>query len=62
MRIGDEFNFARVSIIPAYNQAQYVAEAIQSVRDQTFADFELMVGDDGSSEGLRAVFAIFRDP
>lgn len=35
-------------IIPLYNKAPYVAKAIRSVLAQTFADYELIVMDDGS--------------
>ena len=37
-------------IIPLYNKAPYVAKAIGSVLSQTFADFELIVMDDGSKD------------
>ena len=37
-------------IIPLYNKAPYVAKAIGSVLAQTFADFELMIMDDGSKD------------
>src|SRR6516164_1649055 len=41
-----------VSIItPAYNSADYIGETIASVRAQTFTDFELIVADDGSTDG-----------
>jgi len=48
-------------IIPAYNQAQYVGQAIQSVLDQTFPDFELVVVDDGSTDDTPEVLAGFLD-
>lgn len=35
-------------IIPAYNSEKYIQETIASVLSQTFADFELLVIDDGS--------------
>jgi len=35
-------------IIPTYNRAHLVGRAIQSVLDQTYKDFELIVVDDGS--------------
>lgn len=38
-------------IIPLYNKAPYVAKAIDSVLSQTFADYELIVMDDGSADG-----------
>lgn len=37
-------------VLPTFNRAQYVAEAIDSVLTQTFSDFELLVVDDGSSD------------
>jgi glycosyltransferase involved in cell wall biosynthesis len=44
---------ARISIvIPAYNPGPYIRLAIQSVQDQTYADWELTIVDDGSTEDL----------
>ena len=37
-------------IIPAYNCADLVGQAIDSVRQQTYADFEVLVVDDGSTD------------
>jgi glycosyltransferase involved in cell wall biosynthesis len=48
-------------IIPAYNQAAYLAEAIQSVYDQTFTDWELVVVDDGSTDDTPRLLAGFQD-
>lgn len=41
-----------VSVItPLYNAARYVAECIQSVREQTFSDWEHIIVEDGSQDG-----------
>lgn len=37
-------------IIPVYNGASFLAEAIESVIDQTYSPFELLVVDDGSTD------------
>jgi len=42
-------------IIPAYNAADFIAEAVQTVRAQTFRDYEIIVVDDGSSDGTADV-------
>lgn len=55
----------RVSIgLPVYNGEAYLAEAIQSILGQTFADFELIISDNGSADRTRAIAEDFvaRDP
>ena len=48
-------------IIPTYNQAGYVGEAIRSVQQQTYTNFEIIVIDDGSSDNCWDVVAGFGD-
>ncbi len=42
-------------VIPAYNASQYLAETIESVLDQTFTDFELLVVNDGSTDNTAEI-------
>ncbi len=42
-------------IIPTYNRAAYLDEALASVFQQDFEDYEVIVIDDGSTDGTRAV-------
>jgi glycosyltransferase involved in cell wall biosynthesis len=47
--------------IPTYNAAAYLPEAIESVLAQTWADFELLICDDGSTDTTAQVVEGFRD-
>ncbi len=47
--------------MPAYNHENYVGEAIESVLNQTFTDFELVIIDDGSTDDTAAVIKTFND-
>jgi glycosyltransferase involved in cell wall biosynthesis len=42
-------------IIPCYNQAQFLAEAIESMLAQTYREIEIIVVDDGSPDDTREV-------
>jgi glycosyltransferase involved in cell wall biosynthesis len=46
-------------LMPTYNYAHYIAEAIQSVLDQTYQDFELIIVDDRSSDNTDDVVKSF---
>ncbi len=48
-------------IMPAYNVGQYIAQAIQSVLDQTYEDFELIIINDGSTDNTKTVITSFND-
>jgi glycosyltransferase involved in cell wall biosynthesis len=48
-------------IIPTYNRAALLANAIQSVRLQTYSDFELIIVDDASTDNTREVAKDFHD-
>jgi glycosyltransferase involved in cell wall biosynthesis len=45
--------------MPAYNAAPWIAETIASLLAQTFKDFELLIGDDGSTDKTRAIIESF---
>src|SRR5687767_7249252 len=48
-------------VMPVYNTAGYVGETIESILAQTFTDFELLVLDDGSSDGTAGVVRRYAD-
>ncbi len=41
--------------LPTYNGAKFLAEAIESVLNQTIDDLELVIGDDGSADDTRSM-------
>ena len=49
-------------VIPAFNYAHYLPQAIASVLAQTHGALELLLVDDGSTDGTRAVVAAITDP
>ncbi len=47
-------------IIPTFNRARKVARSISSVLDQTFTNYEIIIVDDGSSDGTANSLAQFK--
>jgi len=48
-------------IIATYNRAQFLPIAIESVLNQTFADFELLIIDDGSTDKTKDIIERYSD-
>ncbi|MBU0615070.1 MAG: glycosyltransferase [Nanoarchaeota archaeon] len=42
-------------MMPAYNRAKYIAEAIESIQKQSYPHWELIIVDDGSTDGTERV-------
>lgn len=47
--------------MPCYNAAEYIRDAIQSVLDQTFRDFEFLIINDGSTDKTMEIIKSFAD-
>ena len=48
-------------ILASYNHARFIREAVESVLNQTFTDFELLVLDDGSTDATPDIVAKIKD-
>jgi glycosyltransferase involved in cell wall biosynthesis len=48
-------------LMPVYNGAPYIGEAIASVLQQTFTDFELLIINDGSTDNTKEVIHFYND-
>ena len=42
-------------IIPSYNAEKYIEQCIQSIEEQTYKDFEIIVVNDGSKDNTKAI-------
>lgn len=49
-------------IMPAYNASENIADAIQSILNQSYSKFELIIIDDKSSDNTVEVIQSFCDP
>jgi glycosyltransferase involved in cell wall biosynthesis len=48
-------------VIPTYNRAQYVTKSVESVLAQSFTDYEIIVVDDGSTDGTPEALRPYAD-
>ena len=48
-------------LMPVYNGAKYLKEAIESILDQTFADFELIIIEDASTDNSLEIIKMVND-
>jgi glycosyltransferase involved in cell wall biosynthesis len=48
--------------IPTYNRVDYLGAAIQSVLDQTYGGFQILITDNHSTDSTRELVASFSDP
>lgn len=53
----------KISIgIPIYNAERFLEFSIKSVLNQSFKEFELILSDDGSTDGSLEITSSFNDP
>lgn len=52
-------NIAATVLMPVFNAEQYIDEAVESVLAQTFQDFELLLLNDGSTDGTLTKLEVF---
>ena len=48
-------------LLTSYNHGNYIGESIQSILDQTYKDFELVILDDASTDNSVEVIKSFKD-
>ena len=59
----EEMTAPKVTVLmPAYNAAKYIGESIQSVLDQTYSDWELLIVNDGSTDNTVEIVESYSDP
>lgn len=53
----------KVSVVmPAYNAEKYIREAVDSILNQTFTDFEFIIINDGSTDRTKEIILEYDDP
>src|SRR5262245_9759520 len=54
--------FPKISILmPTYNRATLIGETIESILNQTYQDWELIIVDDGSDDDTEQLVSQFKD-
>ena len=48
-------------LMPAFNAARYVAEAVESILNQTYSNFEFLIVDDGSTDDTPRILGRYAD-
>jgi glycosyltransferase involved in cell wall biosynthesis len=55
-------NIPQISVVmPAYNVEHYLRESIESIRNQTFTDYEFIIINDGSTDGTKGILDSFSE-
>ena len=49
-------------VLPTFNRAKFIKNAINSVISQSFGDWELIIVDDGSTDNTKEIVKSFNDP
>ena len=60
--MNDNFDTQITVLMPVYNASLFLKEAIQSILDQTFKDFEFIIINDGSTDNSLQIIESFKDP
>jgi glycosyltransferase involved in cell wall biosynthesis len=62
MKIKGMHNSPLISVLmPAFNAAEYIGDAIRSILSQSFTNFEFIIINDGSSDQTRSIIESFND-
>lgn len=48
-------------IVPAYNEERHIKECLESIKAQTYSNLELIVVDDGSTDGTKKIAKYYAD-
>ena len=62
MRENMDNNTPKISVVMScYNRKDYVSDAIESILNQTYKDFEFIIIDDCSTDGTREIIQKYAD-